>query len=103
MTLAAVSLPYYRYIMEYGLEKFKCFAVNVWGIEANGKDDRQLAEEGLKAMENWMKELGLVMSITELGANENMIEAIADTTFTMNGGYKVLDHEEIVEILKASL
>ncbi len=103
MTLAAVSLPYYRYIMEYGLEKFKRFAVNVWGIEANGKDDRQLAEEGLKAMENWMKELGLVMNITELGANENMIEAIADTTFTMNGGYKVLDHEEIVEILKASL
>lgn len=23
MTLAAVSLPYYRYLMHYGLEKFK--------------------------------------------------------------------------------
>ena len=29
MTLAAVSLPYYRYICPYGLEKFKRFAINV--------------------------------------------------------------------------
>lgn len=37
MTLAAVSLPYYRHIMPYGLEKFKRFAVNVWGVDASEK------------------------------------------------------------------
>ena len=31
MTLAAVSLPYYRHILPYGLEKFVRFAKNVWG------------------------------------------------------------------------
>ena len=30
MTLSAVSLPYYRHIMPYGLNKFKRFATNVW-------------------------------------------------------------------------
>ncbi|MGN0690477.1 MAG: iron-containing alcohol dehydrogenase, partial [Oscillospiraceae bacterium] len=30
MTLAAVSLPYYRHIMPYGLSKFRRFAVNVF-------------------------------------------------------------------------
>ena len=103
MTLAAVSLPYYRYIMPYGLKKFARFAVNVWGISAQGKSDEQLAREGLDAMESWMKEMGLVMNISELGANADMIEGIADATLILNGGYKQLDRSEVVDILKASL
>lgn len=103
MTLSAVSLPYYRYIMSYGLNKFKRFAMEVWGISAEGKTDEQIANEGLNAMEVWMKELGLAMNISELGVTEDMIEGIADGTLIMEGGYKVIGHDEIVEILKASL
>ncbi len=103
MTLAAVSLPYYRHIMPYGLDKFVRFAKNVWGVDPTGKSDEEVANEGLACMEAWMKELGLVMNITELGANEEMIEGIAKATLVMEGGYKVLTHEEIVKILKESL
>ena len=103
MTLAAVSLPYYRHILPYGLEKFVRFAKNVWGVDPTGKSDEEVANEGLACMEAWMKELGLVMNITELGANEEMIEGIAKATLVMEGGYKVLTHEEIVKILKESL
>ncbi len=103
MTLAAVSLPYYRHILPYGVQKFKRFAVNVWDVDPTGKTDEQTAQEGLAAMENWMRELGLVMSISQLGATEDMIEGIADGTLIMFGGYKVLNHDEIVEILKESM
>ena len=103
MTLAAVSLPYYRYIMPYGLKKFARFATEVWGISANGKTDEQLANEGLSALESWMKEIGLVMNLKDLGATEDMIEGIADATIILNGGYKVLDRDEVVQILKASM
>lgn len=103
MTLAAVSLPYYRYIMPYGLQKFKRFAVNVWDVNPAGKTDEQVAKEGLRAMENWMKELGLAMNISELGATEEMLEGLADATRVMNGGYKVLSRGEIVQILKESM
>lgn len=103
MTLAAVSLPYYRHILPYGLPKFKRFAVNVWGVDPAGKSDEQVAEEGLAAMEGWMRELGLVMSISELGATEDMLEGIADGTIILPGGYKVLEHDEIVDILKECL
>ncbi len=103
MTLAAVSLPYYRYIMPYGLKKFARFATDVWGISRDGKTDEQLANEGLSAMESWMKEIGLVMKISELGATEDMIEGIADATIILNGGYKVLDRDEVVQILKESM
>ena len=103
MTLAAVSLPYYRHILPYGMPKFKRFAVNVWDVDPAGKPDGQIAEEGLAAMESWMKELGLAMHISELDATAEMIEGIADGTLVMKGGYKVLDRDEIVQILKESL
>ena len=103
MTLSAVSLPYYRYIMPYGLAKFVRFAKNVWDVDAAGKTDEQVAEEGLVAMESWMKELGLAMNLRELGATEEMLEGIADGTVIMEGGYKALNRNEVLEILKASL
>ena len=103
MTLAAVSLPYYRYILPYGLPKFKRFAIEVWKVNPEGKTDEEIAEEGLKAMEDWMKELGLSMKISELGATKDMIDGIADATLLLEGGYKVLSRKEVVEILKESL
>ena len=103
MTLAAVSLPYYRHIMPYGLDKFKRFAVNVWKVDTANKTDEEIALEGLKAMETWMKDIGLVMNLRELGVTEDMLEGIADGSFIMTGGYKTLDHNEIVEILKESM
>ena len=103
MTLSAVSLPYYHYILPYGLPKFKRFAVNVWDVAPAGKSDEQVAKEGLQAMENWMKELGLAMNISELGATEEMLKGLADATLIMSGGYKVLDRDEVVQILKESM
>lgn len=103
MTLAAVSLPYYRHILPYGLPKFKRFAIEVWKVNPEGKTDEEISEEGLKAMEDWMKELGLAMKISELGATKDMIDGIADATLLLEGGYKVLKREEVVAILKESL
>lgn len=103
MTLSAVSMAYYRYICPYGLQKFVRFAKNVWGIDGTGKSDEQIAAEGLKRMEAWMLELGLVMSIKDLGVTEDMLGGIADGTFIMDGGYKALGKDEIIDILKASM
>ena len=103
MTLAAVSLPYYRMIMPYGLNRFKRFATEVWGVSADGKTDEQIANEGLEAMKNWMKQLGVALSISELGATEDMLDGIADGTIILEGGYKTLTKEDVIRVLKDSL
>ena len=103
MTLSAVSMPYYRHILPCGTAKFARYAVNVWNDYQGEKTERELAEEGLCRMEAWMKKLGLVMNLTELGVTPDMIDGIASATLVMNGGYKVLTSDEIKEILKASL
>lgn len=103
MTLSAVSMPYYRFIMPYGVKKFARFAVNVWGIQAEGKTDVQVAEEGLDAMEAWMKELGLAMDLSEVGVTPNMIEDIVNGTLVMEGGYKVLSKEDVRTVLNKAM
>lgn len=103
MTLSAVSIPYYRAICPYGLQKFKRFAMNVWDVNPEGKTDEEIADEGLKAMESWMRELGLVMNIRELSVTEDMLPGIVKGTFILDGGYKVLTEDEIMEILKESM
>ncbi|MBP5383386.1 MAG: iron-containing alcohol dehydrogenase, partial [Lachnospiraceae bacterium] len=103
MTLSAVSLPYYRYIMPYGLKKFVRFAKEVWDVCSEGKTDEQVAEEGLAAMEDWMRKIGVAMNLSELGATEDMIDGITEATFILEGGYKVLTKDEIKQILKQSL
>ena len=103
MTLAAVSLPYYRLIKPYGLKKFARFAKNVWGVSADGKSDGQIADEGLAALEAWMREIGVSMNITELGATEAMIPELVKATFRLDGGYKQLTEEEVAEIFRQSL
>ena len=103
MTLAAVSMPYYRYILPYGVPKFQKFARNVWDVDLYGLSDEEVALEGLKCMEKWMKEIGVVMHLSELGVTEDMIDGIADGTFLLEGGYKPLTRDEVVEILRESM
>ena len=103
MTLAAVSMPYYRLILPYGLPRFRRYAVNVWGVDPAGKTDEQVAEEGLAAMEAWMRKLGLVMNITDLGAAAAMEDDFVKSTLIMQGGYKVLTEDDVRAIFRAGL
>ncbi|MBU3156594.1 iron-containing alcohol dehydrogenase [Clostridium estertheticum] len=101
MGLAAISLPYYRYIYQFGLDKFVRFAKQVWGVDETGKTKQDVALEGIDAMETFIKQCGIVTSIKELGATEEMLPLIANSTVLL-GGYKVLTAEEVLEILKTA-
>ena len=103
MTLAAVTPAYMRHILPYGLKKIARYAVNVWGVDPDGKSEEETAKEGLKALEQWMRSIGLVMDLKTLGVTEEMIPGIADSTYIMQGGYKVLTKEEVIEILNESM
>lgn len=103
MALAAVSLPYYRHILPYGVNKFARFAETVWDVDPSDKSIAQTAEAGLDAMEAWMQELGLTMNLSDLGADASMIPDLVRGTRIFNGGYKVLTPDEIEAIFRESL
>ena len=103
MTLSAVSMPYYRLIMPYAPDKFARYAVNVWGVNASGKSTGEVAAEGLDEMEKWMKEIGLVMNVTDLGVTPDMLDGIVKATFLNEGGYKALTAADVRTILEQSM
>ncbi len=105
-TLAAVSGAYYRLLISKSpdaVQKFKRLAMNVWNVSADGKSDEQIAMEGLETMERWMRELGLAMNITDCGAKPEQIEGMADACPICQGGYYILNRDEVVQVLKDSL
>lgn len=106
MTLSAVSLAYYKTQLEASkdsLLKFVRFAKNVWDVSTEGKTPLAVAAEGLLAMKAWMQEIGVCLSLKELGVTEDMFEGIASATFILDGGYKVLTKDEVVQVLKESM
>lgn len=103
MTLSAISLAYYRYIMPNGLAKFKRFAINVWHVDPQRKTDREIAEAGLAAMEAYMREIGVVMNLSDLGVEVAMIPGIIQRTPILTGGYKALTPSDLEVILTQSL
>lgn len=105
-TLAAVTDAYYRLLIDKSADavaRFKRLAVNVWNVNAEGKDDKAVAIEGLETMEAWMRSLGLAMTITECGGKEEDIEKYCDATFTTTTGYYTLTREDVAGIFRRSL
>lgn len=97
--LAVISMPYYRYVYKNGLSKFVRFAKNVWNVEEDGKTNDETALEGILCLENFAKELGIPLTLKELGASEDMLEKIAYSAYE-GGGYKHMTHEDILCVLK---
>ena len=98
--LAVISMPYYRYIYKYGIDKFVRFATNVWGVDPCGKTSDEIALLGIDALEAFCVELGIPKTLRELGATEEMLEKIAYSV-EEGGGYKKLSHEEMLTVLKS--
>lgn len=102
-TLASVTPAYYRRAMENGLPKFARYAQIVWDIRPEGKTEHELAEAGLQALYNWMKEIGLPLTISEIGATPEMIDDIVSTMEIFPAGYLNLTADDVKQILIESL
>lgn len=98
--LAAISVPYYRYIYKNGLDKFVRFAKNVWEIPVETMTKDEAANAGIEKLSAFIGELGLPHTLRELGATEEMLPQIADST-VQGGGYLHMTAADILKVLKA--
>lgn len=92
--LAVVHPVLYRHIYKSAESKFMRWAQKVWEVSS--------AEEGIKALANFIFEIGLPTSFTEMGLSldDATLRAIADSTLLTAGCCKKLSHDDILTILK---
>ena len=102
--LAVLHPVYYRHICKAGAPKFARFATEVWGIPAEGKSTIELAKAGVEALAGFIREIGLPTTLRELGVQKDIdLKAIAESCACVPGAYKVMTHEEILEIFRECL
>ena len=99
MGLAAISPAYYRFMYKFAPEKFARFAKKVFGVHQNGRTDEEVALEGIDRLEQFFKDSKMATDIRSLGATEEMLPLIADSTI-VGGGYHDLTAYEVLGILK---
>ena len=97
--LAIISVPYYKYIYKYGLDKFVRFAERVWKVDTAEMTKEEAALAGIERLFDFIKELGIPTTLREINATEEMLPKIANSA-VLGGGYKKLTASEILEILK---
>ncbi|MDO4840731.1 MAG: iron-containing alcohol dehydrogenase, partial [Desulfovibrionaceae bacterium] len=103
MTLSSIVLPYYHFVLPYGLARYRRFAMSVFDVAENGHTDLEIAEEGLNRMEEWMRSLGLVMNPADLGVTYDMLDGIANSTVLLDAGYKKLERQDVRSILESAM
>ncbi|MDO4340873.1 MAG: iron-containing alcohol dehydrogenase [Eubacteriales bacterium] len=97
--LAIVSVPYYKYIYPYGIDKFVRFARKIWNVDTDHMTKEEAALAGIERLADFIKELELPTTLREIGATEEMLPQIASSS-VIKGSYKKLDASEILEILR---
>lgn len=90
--LAVIHPVLYRHIYKDGVSRFARFAENVWKIAGNGTAE-ETAFAGIKALADFIKEVGLPTTFTEMGIPKDTdFKAIADSTNITAGCCKKLTH-----------
>lgn len=99
--LAVIHPVLYRHMYKDGLQQFARMAEKVWEIPAEGKTQEELAEVGIQALADFIREIGLPSTFTEMGlTDKSVLKKVADTCNLTAGCCKKLSREEILTILE---
>ena len=86
--LAAVWPSWARYVYKDCLHRFVRFAVNVMGVEPDGKSDDKIALAGISALEDFYRSIDMPVNLKELGIEptEEQIKELAAGCAKATGG-----------------
>ncbi len=103
--LAVVFPAWMRYHMDRDIMRFAQFAVRVYGCEMNFEHPEQTALRGIEAHEAFLREIGMPLTLREIGACAEDIPALAAHTKVTNpdgttGGVFHMTRQDIENILR---
>ncbi len=107
--LAALNPSWMRFAAGHRPEKFVQFAERLFGLRAEGPDDRDCALRGIDAFETFLKGIGCPTRLSELGIDGGLIDRYARDTLRLlhDGegnlpGRPAMTEADIVAVLRAA-
>lgn len=102
--LAVIFPAWMEYVLKKGVDKLAQLANRVFGIELDKANPQSTAKEGIKALREFFKELGLPTTLREIGAKEEDLPFMAgnldyrpDGTY---GGFVKITKEDAENIFR---
>lgn len=95
--------------MKYNIDtdpaRFRKLAVNVFGVDPAGKNDKEIGLEGIEALRNFWDSIGAPKTLADYDIDDSEIGSMADKAvrFGPFGNFRKLDREDVVEIYKMAL
>ena len=103
--LAIITPPYMKYLCQFNPQKYKQYAVNVFGIDPKGKSDYEIGLEGIAKTKSLFKQMGAPVALSEVGIGVEKLELMANEIVQNGkiGNYAKIGAEELLQILKEAL
>ncbi len=103
----AVTMPaVFKYVYRHDVMRFAKLATRVWGCQMDFDDPERTALEGIAALENFLRSIGMPLTFGELGAKEEDIPQLVKALCYGNGrggsisGFVTLNEEDCTKIYK---
>lgn len=101
----AVTMPaVFKYVYKHDVMRFTKLAVRVWGCQMDFDNPEATALQGIAALENFLRSIGMPLNFAELGAKEEDIPKLVDVLCYGDGrkgtisGFVTLDTEDCTKI-----
>ncbi|APB38152.1 iron-containing alcohol dehydrogenase [Heyndrickxia coagulans] len=103
--LAIIFPNWMKYVYKENIPRFKRFAVEVWGVDPEGKTDEETALAGIDAVRAFFNEIGAPSRLADYNIGDDKLGVLAEKALPFGpiGNFKKLGKEDVREILKMSL
>jgi len=103
--LAIITPPFMKYMCQFHPQKYKQYAVNVLGIDPQGKSDDEVGMEGIAKTKSLFKQIGAPVALGEVGIGPEKLGVMANEVVRDGkiGNYAKLGAKEVLQILKEAL
>ncbi|WP_310549696.1 iron-containing alcohol dehydrogenase [Paenibacillus glufosinatiresistens] len=103
--LAILFPNWMKHNLDVNPARFRQLAVNVFGVDAAGKTDREAGLEGIEALSRFWTSIGAPSRLADYDIDDSQIGAMADKAvkFGPFGNFSKLQREDVIEIYKMSL
>jgi len=103
--LAILFPNWMKYVLDEGTDKLKQYAIRVWGVDPTGKNDKEIALEGIDKTREFFTSIGAPARLADYNIGNEKIDIMAEKA--VNGKYlgkfKKLYKEDVKNILLMSL